>query len=957
MSILALRRVSRLGSAQLVLCLMAALLFGGKDVRAQEQRATLVHQGVDLRVALLELREKTRIGLSYSPRLVAGKKSFCVAEDEVPEELLQCVLRDTGLDFIRRSSGTYVIQVAPEQAPLYGSIRGKVIDATSGEPIPDAHVWLPYKSVGRLSGRTGRFDIVDLEPGQYRVVVSYVGYRPEIAVVIVPPDGEVITEFKLQEEASVINEVVIEGLQAQERSLELGLAEVDPSAFESGGGGPTANTLRTLNALLGVRVNDVTSEVHVQGGETGEHQFRLDGAPVFMPLSLAGLVGPYSPAAIKRITVHKAGFGVSEGSQLAGVIEAEHDVSYTVPREWDVQVDPLSFNTRLSTPYGRDAEYPHSFMLAGRLGLGDLYMPNKVQSVLDGWNQLDTFILTAFSQEGSPFDQFLFNTNFSLSQTDVGFQDLHVANRLRFGPLRNLHSSLYFGGRTLTSRLTEQLDPTAEEADLLREAFAASDQEAPGVFDDAYDWQNGVAQTRFESVLGPRALTSVQFRGSFFDLDHTYQASDTSFVPQDDQNRVREYAAEATLDYAWADNQNLHVGLEVALTRTRFSVLGTQPQPIRHQSDNWRMALYGAHYVSLARWLTLELGTRATYVPARQTLYGEPRFSLRFDVPDTRLGTFAWRLGAGMYRQFVNQFDISSRSPLSLMPSNRVWLAVDSTVSPPLALHATADLLYQPRPAWTFRVEGFYKQQHHALTIDYAAPIPANVSHVDQRQFLSGTKGYTAGFAVALERQLGPGKVFTRYEYTEAERTVEGWFDGQTFGVPWQEPYRLEVGFDVALFQNFSLVARGQGIWGRTWGFRRAYYEYLGAYIPSYPENITTDPERARFVQDALVSELGLSNSRARGIANQVVRYNLLEPEAAEHELPTLLQLDLGLAYSTTLRNTSIQARFDAINVLNRDNVAEWQFVKTAAATSGFLERQPRYTLPFIPSFTVRVGW
>lgn len=956
MSTKARLKAVRFAAAVLMVGLLGFVVGFPQVVLAQGQRATLIHQGVDLRLALLELREKTQIGLSYRPELVADKKSFCVAQDEVPEELLRCILKDTGLDYIRRSSGTYVIQVALQQEPLFGQIRGKVTDAISGEPIPDAHVWLPYKSVGRLSSRTGRFVIADLEPGQYRVTVSFVGYRAETAVVIVPPDGEVVAEFKLAEEPRVFSELIVEGLQAQDRSQELGASEIDPSAFESSGG-PTANTLRTLNGLMGVRVNDVTSEVHVQGGETGEHQFRLDGAPVFMPLSLAGLVGPYSPAAIKRITVHKAGFGVSEGSQLAGVIEAEHDVSYTVPREWDIQVDPLSLNTRLSTPYGSSDEYPHSFMFAGRVGLSGVYMPQKVQGVLDGWNQLDTFILTAFSQENSPFDQFLFDSNFSLSQTEIGFQDIHAANRLRFGPLRNLHSSLYFGGRTLTSTLTEQLDPTSDDAALLQSTLSENAADAPSVFADDYDWRNGVVQTRFESVLGARALTSVQVRGSFFDLDHTYQASDTSFVPRDDQNQVQEYAAEATLDYALSDKQNLQVGLETALTRTKFSVLGTQPLPIQHQSDNWRMALYWAQYIDVRRWFSLELGSRLTYLPSRQTLYGEPRISLRLDGPTTRLGAIALRSSLGLYRQFVNQFDISSRSPLSLMPSNRVWLAVDSTLSPPLALHATTEVLYQPNPEWTIRVEGFYKRQHHALTVDYAAAIPEGITNLGQGRFLNRTKGFTAGLAVELKRRLGPGQVSLRYEYTEAERKVDGWFGGEPLDVPWREPHRFEVGLDVVLLKNLSFVARGQGILGRSWGYRRAYYEYLGAYIPPYPEGISTNQARARYVQDVLVGELGLSTSRARGIANQVVQYNLLEPASVDHELPEYLQLDLGIAYSLNLKTTSIQARFDAINVLDRDNIAEWQFVNNPTVTTGFLDLQSRKGLPFIPSFTLRVGW
>ena len=59
---------------------------------------------------------------------------------------------------------------------------------------------------------------------------------------------------------------------------------------------------------MGIRVGDALADVHIQGGEAGEHQFQLDGVPVFEPVHLRGLLGAFNPFAIERITVHKAGY-------------------------------------------------------------------------------------------------------------------------------------------------------------------------------------------------------------------------------------------------------------------------------------------------------------------------------------------------------------------------------------------------------------------------------------------------------------------------------------------------------------------------------------------------------------------------------------------------------------------------------------------------------------------------
>lgn len=68
-------------------------------------------------------------------------------------------------------------------------LRGTVTDAESGEPLQFANVWVQGSHKGTTSDREGRFTLA-LEPGEHRIVASYIGYRSQTKSVSVPADAD-----------------------------------------------------------------------------------------------------------------------------------------------------------------------------------------------------------------------------------------------------------------------------------------------------------------------------------------------------------------------------------------------------------------------------------------------------------------------------------------------------------------------------------------------------------------------------------------------------------------------------------------------------------------------------------------------------------------------------------------------------------------------------------------------
>ena len=89
-----------------------------------------------------------------------------------------------------------------------GKITGKVIDSTSGQPLPNATITLNEKSKTLAADQNGNFSFGKLEPGIYSVKCSY-GQNEKIVEEIIVKNGEVTTVTISLEEKKNLEEVIV----------------------------------------------------------------------------------------------------------------------------------------------------------------------------------------------------------------------------------------------------------------------------------------------------------------------------------------------------------------------------------------------------------------------------------------------------------------------------------------------------------------------------------------------------------------------------------------------------------------------------------------------------------------------------------------------------------------------------------------------------------------------------
>ncbi len=900
--------------------------------RNHSDRHTLVLRGVPMDRALEELAHLTKIDLVYSSDLASGRHVYCDGRGVSAETLLKCILSDSGVDYVRSSGGTYVLIEELRTPPRLGDLGGRVVDGRTGEPLPSANVLLADASTGTTTDAAGLFSFSSLVSGPHRVVATYVGYRTATDSVLVVPGDRNSLEIALTPEPVSLGPVVVDGLTQRLPSRGLGSGYASSAEFTMQSTAGTADVVRAAGSIPGVSVRHPMADLHIQGGAGGEHLTLLDGVPVRDPVTLGRRLGAFSPLAIDRITVHKAGFRASHGSHLSGVVTVDHDVLDHGSRNAAFSADPLSFNGKIQGSLPLSEGRRAAGMFTARTGVWDVFRDPGLENHLDRWNTVDPILAGIWIGEEV-------NSTSLISRRhvpDLAFSDVHAAGRVQFSPFHTANASIYRARNRISSELA------------VVNSDAPADPDRLVLTRDEYDWTNWAGQIRQTWLVGSRSVFTAQMRASrhvsrylYLSLhdeihdgatsDEIERATDVlrpeleSRAGSDEENRIQEIAAEASVSSSLSPNIHIDAGLEATKIDSRFQLGNQFIRPFAHASNVWEMAGYVENRISFGLRTTVEPGVRLTYLPSRQTLYGEPRLSVRYDGTSSRIGSFALQAAGGIYRQFVPSLSLTSSGSTSVVPFVRFWLPVDRTLAPPRSYHLALETLLMPGNSWTLAFETYYKWQPRVLVVDYdnlatvhasVRPRPDPVT-LPQSTFVHSVRGRALGAVGRVQGDIGRLSATMQYSYSLAHHLDRDRFDGEWHPVPWNEPHSLLLNLEISITSSLSVYASAEGAWGRRWAFRRAYYDYL-AFRPDAP---TFAP------------------------------FDLNDP--SEPVLPPSYRIDPGLTYDWSWDRLTLHLRAVIVNVLNRNDVFDWSLEQGAADYT----RVPRSLPGRRPVFSLHVTY
>jgi len=189
-----------------------------------------------------------------------------------------------------------------------GTISGVVLDHATGAPLPSAQVTVVGAKLAVEAGSDGRFTIAGVPPGTYRLQTQRIGYGLSEVSVEVWAGQTASADFRLQQLAVALQEVVVVGYGTQVRR--------DITGSVASVGGEDVHEVPKVNAIEAIKGRVPGVDIVTTGNKPGdgvrvrlrgERSLKASNDPLYVldGIPMAGGIGDINPRDIESIEVLK----------------------------------------------------------------------------------------------------------------------------------------------------------------------------------------------------------------------------------------------------------------------------------------------------------------------------------------------------------------------------------------------------------------------------------------------------------------------------------------------------------------------------------------------------------------------------------------------------------------------------------------------------------------------------
>lgn len=253
------------------------------------------------------------------------------------------------------------------------SINGTVKDASSGEVLIGASMFLLENAQKiTLTNSYGFFSITAI-PGNYQLIAQFAGFKSDTLSINL--NGNQTLTIKLQPIGRELAEVVVSTRKKNElvsRPLmgvqKLSVKEMNnvPVIFGE------KDVLKTIQLLPGVKsAGEGNSGFYVRGGAADQNLILLDEATVYNASHLLGFFSSFNSDAIKDLTLYKGAMPAEYGGRLASVVDVKMIDGNNQSFHASGGIGLISSRLNLEGPLVKDKS---SFILSGRRTYADVFL-------------------------------------------------------------------------------------------------------------------------------------------------------------------------------------------------------------------------------------------------------------------------------------------------------------------------------------------------------------------------------------------------------------------------------------------------------------------------------------------------------------------------------------------------------------------------------------------------------
>ncbi|HRF82389.1 MAG TPA: carboxypeptidase-like regulatory domain-containing protein, partial [Flavobacteriales bacterium] len=351
------------------------------------------------------------------------------------------------------------------------TISGYVKDAATGETLIGANVYAKETMTGTTTNTYGYY-VLNLPPGKYTILMSYVGFEESSQVVDLTADRKLNIEARTK--AIITKEFEVVGEKAKNtESTQMGTVELDVQKLSTL---PAllgeVDILKTIQYLPGVASNgEGNSGFYVRGGGPDQNLILLDNATVYNASHLFGFFSVFNADAVKNIELIKGGMPANYGGRTSSVLDITMKEGNNKGFHGQGGIGLISSRLTLEGPIVKDKG---SFILSGRR------------------TYIDVLAKPFMNPEGA------------FAGSGYYFYDLNAKANYRISDKDRFFLSGYFG----------------------RDVFNLSGSE-PGSPDFRIPWGNATVSGRWNHVFGPKLFLNTT--ALFSDYQFSFKGGQDDF--------------------------------------------------------------------------------------------------------------------------------------------------------------------------------------------------------------------------------------------------------------------------------------------------------------------------------------------------------------------------------------------------------------------------------------------
>jgi hypothetical protein len=288
--------------------------------------------------------------------------------------------------------------VAASAGPAVATVWGQVRSDRTGAPLADAVVEVVWRSVQSLTAVTdsnGVYVLRGVPPGRRLLRATHFDHAPHEVEILVMADKQETIDFDLEFRPLRLLPVTAEGargLPPAVDTLTVPQSDLGPATarvLESTPGVAELGLVEAAREARGDEPVDPTDVLYVRGGAADLKLVLMNGAPVYAPFHVGGLISPLDAHVLRSADLYLGGAPARYDGGLSYIMDLETRSGRDHRLRGELGLDMLAGRALLEGPLGRHASFLTSARAVHGGGTAVWMMDRFPYAYNDGLSRVD----------------------------------------------------------------------------------------------------------------------------------------------------------------------------------------------------------------------------------------------------------------------------------------------------------------------------------------------------------------------------------------------------------------------------------------------------------------------------------------------------------------------------------------------------------------------------------------